>query len=346
MESSGLRELLLLICFFLGPWLSVSQSKEKQQIRLTAGESFTFPDAIIPSGHLKYTGQGTIITVQNNVSDTDYETSFRGRVYWDRRTGQITITNLTVQDSGEFELESTKANRFIENFILKVYNRVSRPQVKNSDQRHNQFSGASFRQNCSLLCSVQNGREVTLSWYREVEEKPLSNTSSPDLNSTLTLPLETDGQYNNTYSCVASNPVSNETTTVNTSERCRNRDNKNHSNSDQSRHYAVSAVCSVGGVLAVIGAVAYLKRHRDKQREGPPSTPGVTENEGVEYTEINHILSSTQAERANRNDQKYQGLIVQTMSLRTLCSKHTWQVTFFNKPYLMNRHVYDSPEDA
>lgn len=64
-------------------------------------------------------------------------------------------------------------------------------------------------------CSVENGREVTLSWYRGNEL--LNETNSPD-NITLTLPLVVKQQDSAVYACVAANPVNNQTILLDTQE--------------------------------------------------------------------------------------------------------------------------------
>ncbi|KAG7458534.1 hypothetical protein MATL_G00221420 [Megalops atlanticus] len=88
---------------------------------------------------------------------------------------------------------------------------VSEPVISNITQNH------SVSKSCSVLCSVENGREVTLSWQREGET--LNHTSSPDLNTPLSLPLRIE-EHNYTYICVAANPVSEESLQLNTEDFC------------------------------------------------------------------------------------------------------------------------------
>ncbi|CDQ74214.1 unnamed protein product [Oncorhynchus mykiss] len=59
---------------------------------------------------------------------------------------------------------------------------------------------------------------MTLSWYRG--EKRLNQTSSPDLSTNLSLHLEIKLPDNNIYSCVAANPVGNQTTKLNIETLC------------------------------------------------------------------------------------------------------------------------------
>lgn len=86
-------------------------------------------------------------------------------------------------------------------FIICLPDVLSKPQVT----VHDNIS-------CRVVCSVENGRDVTLSWYRG--EEILNQTSSPDLNITLSLPLKVDEQNRDSYRCEAANPVSKETADV------------------------------------------------------------------------------------------------------------------------------------
>ncbi|KAG9333259.1 hypothetical protein JZ751_012913 [Albula glossodonta] len=135
--------------------------------------------------------------------------NFTGRVQWDSSTGLFSLTGLKMEDSGKYEVQNNdEQNKSDTVYQLTVYNPVSTPQVSSRNK---------MKPTCSVLCSVENGREVTLSWQREGET--LNSTSSPDLNTPLSLPLEIE-ENSAPYSCVAANPVSNMTGTVRPDEFC------------------------------------------------------------------------------------------------------------------------------
>ncbi|XP_036372540.1 SLAM family member 5-like [Megalops cyprinoides] len=144
---------------------------------------------------------------------TGYTERFKDRLQVDRQTGSLTISNLNTNDSGVYQLLMRHYNRTLSKFLvqLKVYTPASTPVISNITQSH------SVSKSCSVLCSVENGREVTLSWQRGGET--LNHTSSPDLNTNLSLPLEIE-EYNSTYSCVAANPVHHSLTKLSMTELC------------------------------------------------------------------------------------------------------------------------------
>ncbi|XP_070712083.1 SLAM family member 9-like [Pempheris klunzingeri] len=71
---------------------------------------------------------------------------------------------------------------------------------------------------CYINCCVENGPDVTLSWYRG--QRRINQTSNPDIPTNLTLPLVIQHQGGVVYSCVAANPASTRAVTVNSTLWC------------------------------------------------------------------------------------------------------------------------------
>ncbi|XP_069047486.1 SLAM family member 5-like isoform X2 [Lepisosteus oculatus] len=239
---------LLLILWSAGMDPSSAQSEGKQLVR-AVGQSVTFEAAVLQRGFLKHESVG-IAAVIDGKGTTDFVQRFKGRVSWDSQTGLFKITDLNTQDSGNYNIQNNDGQETVkEIFFLKVYSKVSKPQVSTVSQ---------VSESCSLLCSVSNGREVTLSWQRD--GTILDHTSNPDLNTPLTLPLETEG-LSHSYSCVASNPVSNETVSI---QNCKE---------TVSTEPTVPIVLGVLSVIVVVvsAALCYWKHLRDKNKEGPHS---------------------------------------------------------------------------
>ncbi|XP_029529360.1 hepatic and glial cell adhesion molecule-like [Oncorhynchus nerka] len=148
---------------------------------------------------------------------TEFKGRFREKLQLDRETGSLTIRNLTLNNSGVYQLDIFNTHKTSQRFYLTVYAPVPLPQLKKIPEDHF-LDSSSEKGSCSVVCSVENRRDMTLSWYRG--EKRLNQTSSPDLSTNLSLPLEIKLQDNNIYSCVAANPVSNQTTKLNIETLC------------------------------------------------------------------------------------------------------------------------------
>ncbi|XP_048852218.1 SLAM family member 5-like [Brienomyrus brachyistius] len=174
-----------------------------QQVQGIVGGGFTFPASVLSVGSLLYGNIGNVAMVLSGSSKTDLTEEFRGRLWWDSKTGLFTITDLQIQDSGQYRVDNSDGVKTVTAYQLTVYNRVSEPRLSASGS-------------CWVLCSVENGRDVTLSWYRGTET--LNQTSSPDLSTSLSLPLEVEHRY--TYYCEAKNPASSQNLTLEIPANC------------------------------------------------------------------------------------------------------------------------------
>ncbi|KAI4905842.1 hypothetical protein NFI96_004402 [Prochilodus magdalenae] len=149
---------------------------------------------------------------------TDYYSDrFRDRLQLDRNSGSLTIRNISRKDSGVYKLQTITKGTLspLSSFTVTVYAPVSKPVIRNQPQIH---TGTS-KEICFLLCTVENGKDVNLSWYEEKER--ISSFASTDSSERLYLPLNIT-HLNSPYTCVAANPVSNQTTQLNLMELCYN----------------------------------------------------------------------------------------------------------------------------
>ncbi|XP_036420128.1 CD48 antigen-like [Colossoma macropomum] len=166
-------------------------------------------------------------------TNTDYPSErFRDRLQLNRNSGSLTITNISREDSGVYKLQIITGHQSVWSFSVNIYDNlfnvsylfclfffcfiapVSKPVIRNQAEKRS----VSLRESWSPLCSVENGKDVSLSWYEEKER--ISSISSSDSSERLYLPLNITNPNCSTYTCVAANPVSSQTTQLDITNVC------------------------------------------------------------------------------------------------------------------------------
>ncbi|XP_035645025.1 SLAM family member 5-like isoform X12 [Oncorhynchus keta] len=252
-----IARLVFVLLYFVINVLCASQQtvqSEIQQVKGIVGPSFSFQERVIKSGNLLYGDLGSIANVYpGKEGNITLEKRFENRLHLNNVTRYFTLSDLQIDDAGVYTVENTDEEKKTTTFELTVYNVVSKPQVTECDSS-----------SCSVVCSVDNEKEVTLTLYRG--EEILNQTSSPDLTTDLSLRLEVEVKnYNSTYSCVSSNPVSNETVLV---PKCCSEDgHPNDADSDGMTLGMVIAVICILVASGLVGLAIYLRKRGNEHSQ-------------------------------------------------------------------------------
>ncbi|KAL7855580.1 hypothetical protein AOLI_G00191840 [Acnodon oligacanthus] len=147
---------------------------------------------------------------------TDYNRErFRDRLQLNRTSGSLTIRNISREDAGVYKLQIITGSNYKRSYQMDVYAPAPTPAI-GLKENHTMFP----REPCVPVCCVENGKDVNLSWYNEAER--ISTTNSSDSSGCIALPLNITNPNNSTYTCVAANPVSTQTTQLSLTGLCDN----------------------------------------------------------------------------------------------------------------------------
>ncbi|XP_047671840.1 CD48 antigen-like isoform X2 [Tachysurus fulvidraco] len=214
-----LRSVLLLLCCLLceaGDETVTLQELEGTTLTLHTGITGIKSNAHILWKYGPEKAEETILNsvVANGTVYTEIKERFKDRLQLDRSSGALTIRNISRNDSGVYSFHIINGLLPLRTLIVSVYAPVSTPVIINERGKRS----VNDTETCFLLCSVENGEDVKLSWYRENER--ISITNNTDLSVPLNLPLQIHHNDTNTYICVSANPVSHKTTSLIITQLC------------------------------------------------------------------------------------------------------------------------------
>ncbi|XP_046699407.1 signaling lymphocytic activation molecule-like isoform X1 [Silurus meridionalis] len=257
----SLRTFLIFYCCFLsaaGDEMVTLQEVEGTTITLHTGITGIQTDAHIVWFYRPEKAEKKILISQMFKGETVTEISerFKESLQLNRSSGALTIRNINRNHSGVYLLHVMTRRLYSRTFRVSVYAPVSTPVI-NVRRKRSGFSTES----CSLLCSVENGEDVKLSWYRENER--ISITSNTDLSVPLNLPLQIQHHEKNTYICVSANPVSNKTTSLSITQLCVH----NSGQSEVSRSHLPALIFAGVIVLIIISVFVWMWLEKKKQQD-------------------------------------------------------------------------------
>ncbi|KAF5881919.1 natural killer cell receptor 2B4-like isoform X3, partial [Clarias magur] len=189
---------------------------------------------------------------------TEISERFKERLQLDRISGALTIRNISRNHSGVYLLQVLTPRLSSRTFSVSVYAPSSTPVIRN--ERENWT--VSSTDVCFLLCTVENGEDVTLSWYRGTERLNISNNTDLSVNLSLTLQIHNQDINTNTYTCVSANPVSNKTTSPSITQLC-----DHHSDKPERSRILLPVLISAVILTLLLAVLVFLCVWRKKEKE-------------------------------------------------------------------------------
>ncbi|KAI2650631.1 CD48 antigen [Labeo rohita] len=255
---------LVLFCLCFVPLIGVFAVETDEILSAMEGDSFTLRTGLTEIQkedeiEWRFGLSRTRITRIASGNITTYnDEKFRDRLRLEKQTGDLTVTNITNEHNGVYQLSIIiKNKKSTKRFTVNVYAAVPIPVIYSDTL---QCAISAERSSRIFLCSVLNVSHVSLSWYKG--NSLLSNISVSDLSISLSLPLEVEYQDDNTYSCMVNNPVSTQTKHLDITQHC-----QIYSDCDLCFDFpeavirlVVTALISVAAVSAVVLLINDIRR--------------------------------------------------------------------------------------
>nr|XP_055072573.1 carcinoembryonic antigen-related cell adhesion molecule 8-like [Misgurnus anguillicaudatus] len=259
--------LLIFLCVWQFAGVFGVDGDEVKSVSVTEGDSVTLHTEIQRDDQIvwRFGPEDTRITgVIKSSKDISASEGLKERLKLEK-TGSLIIRNITKEDSGVYKAQiiGNKVSR--KTFNVTVYARLPVPVIIRYCPLNPLLAE---RSNCSLLCSVLNMRDVSLSWYKG--NSLLSSISVSDLNIRLSLPLEVEYQDTNTYRCVVNNTITNQTQHLNINDLCQMCPDYENSceTSEAVIRLVVSALMGVAAAAAVVVLIYDIRSRRAEQTRG------------------------------------------------------------------------------
>ncbi|XP_073721501.1 uncharacterized protein [Misgurnus anguillicaudatus] len=205
-----------------------------------------------------------MINYRTTIHDDRPDGTFKNRLLINHETGTLTITNTRTPHTGLYILTDSQDEPL--NIFNITVTRLPVPVITRDPTQCSSSSSSSS--NCSLLCSVFNVRDVSLSWYKG--NSLLSSTSWSDLNTNnISLHLEVDYQDTNKYSCVVNNTNTKQIQHLNITHLCQTCSVKEVLYCCRSFiEVVIGLVVSVLVGVAAVGFVVYdIRFRRDEEKK-------------------------------------------------------------------------------
>uniref|UniRef100_A0A9J7XXX0 Immunoglobulin domain-containing protein n=1 Tax=Cyprinus carpio carpio TaxID=630221 RepID=A0A9J7XXX0_CYPCA len=240
--------LLLCIC------VSGSETNGTQSVSVMEGDSVALNFLLLTAIHddedilWKFGAEKTLIAKISREAKIFFtfdvpDGRFRDRLKLDNQTGSLTITNITTEHAGLYEVQRSGSKLTSELFSISVYARLPVPVIRRNCSSSS--SSSSSQQHCSLVCSVVNVGHVTLSWYK-----------GNSLLSSISV-------------CVINNHISNQTQHLDITQLCHTSLDGHITSQTVSLIVLISA--AFAGPLLIIAAARIFcicRKHRETDQEG------------------------------------------------------------------------------